>query len=170
MIEIPAKSKVKYELDKNSGPTLRRLTSLLLLPSFLVAFPGSTRLHRSHQLDQAQAGRTNVRAPRAGMCYVDRVLYSSVVYPHNYGFIPQTLCGDQDPLVRPRAHGLRRPCFTRARAPAQPDRTGVSQVSCPRKEKLPLKRGPCARAGRAGHDARAGSTPRLRPSVTARDC
>ena len=38
VIEIPAKSKVKYELDKETG-----------------------------------------------MCYVDRVLYSSVVYPHNYG-------------------------------------------------------------------------------------
>lgn len=37
------------------------------------------------------------------MCYVDRVLYSSVVYPHNYGFIPQTLCEDHDPLVRPPA-------------------------------------------------------------------
>jgi hypothetical protein len=29
---------------------------------------------------------------------VDRVLYSSVVYPHNYGFIPRTLCEDSDPL------------------------------------------------------------------------
>lgn len=29
---------------------------------------------------------------------VDRVLYSSVVYPHNYGFIPRTLCEDNDPL------------------------------------------------------------------------
>ncbi|KAK0582792.1 hypothetical protein LWI29_029636 [Acer saccharum] len=27
---------------------------------------------------------------------VDRVLYSSVVYPHNYGFIPLTLCEDND--------------------------------------------------------------------------
>lgn len=27
-----------------------------------------------------------------GMLYVDRVLASSVRYPHNYGFIPQTLC------------------------------------------------------------------------------
>lgn len=35
----------------------------------------------------------------AGMLYIDRVLYSSVVYPHNYGFIPQTLCEDNDPLV-----------------------------------------------------------------------
>jgi inorganic pyrophosphatase len=29
---------------------------------------------------------------------VDRVLYSSVVYPHNYGFIPRTLCEDNDPM------------------------------------------------------------------------
>ncbi len=33
-----------------------------------------------------------------GMLFVDRVLYSSVVYPHNYGFIPQTLDGDGDPM------------------------------------------------------------------------
>ncbi|KAL0284603.1 UNVERIFIED_CONTAM: Soluble inorganic pyrophosphatase 1 [Sesamum angustifolium] len=32
------------------------------------------------------------------MIKVDRVLYSSVVYPHNYGFIPRTLCEDNDPL------------------------------------------------------------------------
>ena len=51
IIEIPAGSKVKYELDKETG-----------------------------------------------LLYVDRVLASSVRYPHNYGFIPQTLCEDNDPL------------------------------------------------------------------------
>jgi inorganic pyrophosphatase len=51
VIEIPRGSKVKYELDKDTG-----------------------------------------------LCYVDRILYSSVVYPHNYGFIPKTLCEDGDPL------------------------------------------------------------------------
>ncbi|KAK4397305.1 Soluble inorganic pyrophosphatase 1 [Sesamum angolense] len=35
---------------------------------------------------------------KTGMIKVDRVLYSSVVYPHNYGFIPRTLCEDNDPL------------------------------------------------------------------------
>ncbi|MFU0443276.1 inorganic diphosphatase [Candidatus Liberibacter asiaticus] len=29
---------------------------------------------------------------------VDRILYSSVVYPHNYGFIPRTICEDSDPM------------------------------------------------------------------------
>ena len=34
----------------------------------------------------------------SGMLRVDRILYSSVYYPANYGFIPQTYCDDNDPL------------------------------------------------------------------------
>ena len=33
-----------------------------------------------------------------GMIKVDRILYSSVQYPANYGFIPRSLCDDKDPL------------------------------------------------------------------------
>lgn len=51
VVEIPAGSKVKYELDKETG--LLRL---------------------------------------------DRMLYSAVHYPANYGFIPQTYAEDDDPL------------------------------------------------------------------------
>lgn len=51
LIEIPKGSKVKYELDKETG-----------------------------------------------MLLMDRVLFSSVMYPANYGFIPRTLDGDGDPL------------------------------------------------------------------------
>ncbi|EYU28270.1 hypothetical protein ABFS83_12G134600 [Erythranthe nasuta] len=51
VVEISKGSKVKYELDKESG-----------------------------------------------LIKVDRVLYSSVVYPHNYGFIPRTVCEDKDPI------------------------------------------------------------------------
>lgn len=51
IIEIPKGSKVKYELDKQTG-----------------------------------------------MLRVDRILYSSVVYPANYGFVPQTLGDDGDPV------------------------------------------------------------------------
>ncbi|CAI0417804.1 unnamed protein product [Linum tenue] len=55
---------------------------------------------------------------KTGMIKVDRILYSSVVYPHNYGFIPRTLCEDNDPLdvlvlmQEPVLPG----CFLRARA------------------------------------------------------
>lgn len=34
----------------------------------------------------------------SGLLMMDRVLYSSVYYPANYGFIPQTYCDDNDPL------------------------------------------------------------------------
>lgn len=34
----------------------------------------------------------------SGLIKVDRILFSSVHYPSNYGFIPQTLCEDRDPL------------------------------------------------------------------------
>ena len=49
----------------------------------------------------------------SGLLKVDRVLFSSVHYPANYGFIPQTYCDDQDPLDIPpeiavaRVHPLR---------------------------------------------------------------
>jgi inorganic pyrophosphatase len=33
-----------------------------------------------------------------GLLKLDRVLYSSVYYPANYGFIPRTYCDDNDPL------------------------------------------------------------------------
>jgi inorganic pyrophosphatase len=50
-IEIPKGSKVKYELDKDTG-----------------------------------------------LLKVDRILFSAVHYPANYGFIPRTYCDDGDPL------------------------------------------------------------------------
>lgn len=46
---------------------------------------------------------TNSRAKyeldkESGLLKMDRVLYSSINYPANYGFIPRTYCDDQDPL------------------------------------------------------------------------
>ncbi|RHN81577.1 putative inorganic diphosphatase [Medicago truncatula] len=55
---------------------------------------------------------------KTGLIKVDRVLYSSVVYPHNYGFIPRTICEDGDPIdvlvimQEPVVPG----CFLRAKA------------------------------------------------------
>ena len=34
----------------------------------------------------------------SGLLRLDRVLFSSMYYPHNYGFIPQSYCEDHDPL------------------------------------------------------------------------
>ncbi|KAL9275348.1 Soluble inorganic pyrophosphatase 4-like protein [Drosera capensis] len=52
---------------------------------------------------------------KTGLIKVDRVLYSSVVYPHNYGFIPRTLCEDDDPmdvlvLMQDLEHGSMKRC------------------------------------------------------------
>src|SRR5271170_1386175 len=35
---------------------------------------------------------------KTGLLRLDRILYSAVFYPANYGFIPQTLAEDDDPL------------------------------------------------------------------------
>lgn len=43
--------------------------------------------HQKYELDK-----------KTGMLRLDRVLYSAVFYPANYGFIPRTYCDDQDPL------------------------------------------------------------------------
>jgi inorganic pyrophosphatase len=35
---------------------------------------------------------------QTGLLRVDRILYSAVSYPANYGFVPRTYCDDGDPL------------------------------------------------------------------------
>jgi inorganic pyrophosphatase len=35
---------------------------------------------------------------KTGLLIVDRILFSSVYYPANYGFVPQTYCPDGDPI------------------------------------------------------------------------
>lgn len=80
VVEITKGSKVKYELDKKTG--LIKVWGPLFC--FQIVLPISQDL----TLDSYIARNLQV----------DRVLYSSVVYPHNYGFIPRTLCEDNDPL------------------------------------------------------------------------
>ena len=46
-----------------------------------------------------KGGKVKYEVDKAsGLLRVDRVLYSSVVYPANYGFIPRSLGEDHDPL------------------------------------------------------------------------
>jgi inorganic pyrophosphatase len=55
------------------------------LVSGIIEIPKGTRA--KYELDK-----------ESGLLRMDRVLYSSVYYPANYGFIPQTYCDDKDPL------------------------------------------------------------------------
>lgn len=80
VVEIGKGSKVKYELDKKTG--LIKVLSVLKT-IFSIDYIGH---HFKHGL------------LRCMFVQVDRILYSSVVYPHNYGFIPRTLCEDNDPM------------------------------------------------------------------------
>lgn len=102
-----------------SGPPLSGCSSLFLIPTCLCSVTAalhtapSAASHPWHDLSPGSAAPAVINAvieiPRGskvkyeldkdtGLLYVDRILYSSVVYPHNYGFIPKTLCEDGDPL------------------------------------------------------------------------
>lgn len=51
----------------------------------IIEIPTGTKV--KYELDKA-----------SGLLIVDRVLFSSVHYPANYGFVPRTYCDDGDPL------------------------------------------------------------------------
>ncbi|KAH9731181.1 Soluble inorganic pyrophosphatase 1 [Citrus sinensis] len=80
----------------------------------------SVAAHPWHDLEIGPGAPTifNVVVEISKGSKVDRILYSSVVYPHNYGFIPRTLCEDNDPMdvlilmQEPVLPG----CFLRAKA------------------------------------------------------
>ncbi|XP_039061445.1 soluble inorganic pyrophosphatase 1-like [Hibiscus syriacus] len=85
--------------------------------------PKLNRLHKNYMckkvVEIAKGSKVKYELDKkTGMIKVDRVLYSSVVYPHNYGFIPRTLCEDNDPMEclvimqEPVLPG----CFVQARA------------------------------------------------------
>ncbi|XBI69333.1 hypothetical protein VPH35_048413 [Triticum aestivum] len=80
----------------------------------------SVAAHPWHDLEIGPDAPTifNCLDKKTGLIKVDRMLYSSVVYLHNYGFIPRTLCDDSDPIdvlvimQEPVVPG----CFLRAKA------------------------------------------------------
>ena len=49
------------------------------------------------EIPQGTRAKYELHKP-SGLLKLDRVLYSSVYYPHNYGFIPRTFAEDDDPL------------------------------------------------------------------------
>jgi inorganic pyrophosphatase len=62
--------------------------------------PGEHLPHEFHTVIEIPLGSSvkyELDKP-SGLIKMDRVLYSAVYYPANYGFIPQTLAEDDDPL------------------------------------------------------------------------
>src|SRR6266446_3763064 len=55
------------------------------------------RVHRSHRIPMGSSVKYELDKD-TGLLRLDRILYSAVYYPANYGFIPQTLAEDDDPL------------------------------------------------------------------------
>jgi inorganic pyrophosphatase len=49
------------------------------------------------EIPQGSRSKYEIDKP-TGLLKLDRVLYSSLYYPANYGFIPQSYCDDKDPL------------------------------------------------------------------------
>ncbi|MCS6795117.1 MAG: inorganic diphosphatase [Raineya sp.] len=49
------------------------------------------------EIPKGSKGKFEIHKP-TGLLMLDRVLFSAVHYPANYGFIPQTYCDDKDPL------------------------------------------------------------------------
>lgn len=49
------------------------------------------------EIPQGTRAKYELHKP-SGLLKLDRVLYSAVYYPHNYGFIPRTYAEDDDPL------------------------------------------------------------------------
>ncbi len=64
------------------------------------ASPGANPPEFINGIIEISAGmRTKYEVDKeSGLLKLDRVLYSSVIYPANYGFIPQSLGEDLDPL------------------------------------------------------------------------
>ena len=59
----------------------------------------------------------------SGAIFVDRILHTPMRYPANYGFVPQTLCGDGDPLGRTIGISIRK-LFLPTRSRPPPSRVG----------------------------------------------
>ena len=54
-------------------------------------------VHAVIEIPKGSKAKYEIDKP-SGLLKLDRVLFSSVMYPANYGFIPQTYCDDNDPL------------------------------------------------------------------------
>lgn len=74
----------------------RRLT----ISDYMMVSPGTDIPSVVNMIVEIPKGKRNKFEldKETGLIRLDRYLYSSSVYPGDYGFIPQTLAGDGDPL------------------------------------------------------------------------
>ena len=54
-------------------------------------------VHAIVEIPKGSKAKFEIHKP-SGLIKLDRILFSAVHYPANYGFIPQTYAGDNDPL------------------------------------------------------------------------
>ncbi|KAL5135237.1 Soluble inorganic pyrophosphatase 4 [Glycine soja] len=107
--ETPNSVPISYQSSHSHPPLNERIISSMTRRSVAA--------HPWHDLEIGSKVKYELDK-KSGLIKIDRVLYSSVVYPHNYGFIPRTICEDSDPLdvliimQEPVLPG----CFLRAKA------------------------------------------------------
>jgi inorganic pyrophosphatase len=64
-----------------------------------VALPGDLDSWFPVFIEIAKGSKVKYELDKAtGLLRVDRILYSAVHYPANYGFVPRTYCDDDDPI------------------------------------------------------------------------
>ncbi|KAG4954062.1 hypothetical protein JHK87_039656 [Glycine soja] len=89
---------LKYGLDDNTIHFIGHALALHSDDRYLVE-PALNTVKRMKVVEITKGSKVKYELDkRTGLIKVDRVLYSSVVYPHNYDFIPRTLCEDNDPI------------------------------------------------------------------------
>jgi inorganic pyrophosphatase len=63
------------------------------------AFVDQSQCHINVIIDVPKGSNNKYEYDHTLGCFkLDRVIHHSMYYPCDYGFIPQTLCGDGDPL------------------------------------------------------------------------
>ena len=89
--ELTSTTRHSSPLYQAVAPCIPGTISTSTITSSRTSFPSSSK--------SRWAARTSTELDKeSGLLRLDRVLYSAVYYPANYGFIPRTFCDDGDPL------------------------------------------------------------------------
>ena len=67
-------------------------------PAYHISPGSNTPEYVTALIEIPEGSRAKFEVDGSGLIKLDRILYTSVHYPSHYGFIPQTMTGDRDPL------------------------------------------------------------------------